>query len=332
MPNEAQSRPLIIAHRGASGERPEHTNAAYALAIEQGADYIEPDLVLTRDGVLVCRHENDISATTDVADRPEFAARRARKTIDSVETIGWFSEEFTLAELKTLRCRERLPELRPRSTAFDGQELVPTFAEVLALANAHGVGIYPELKHPSYFTGFGLDPIPALVSDLRQANADLEKVFVQCFETDALRTLASMSSMRFRCVQLIAAEGGPWDRRGAGTAYADMLTDEGLASIRTYAEAIGVEKTLIIPRDEEGRSLAPTDLIARAHAAGLAVHAWTFRAENTFLPAELRQGDASAPDFARQHGDMATELQALYALGIDGAFSDFPGLAVAART
>jgi glycerophosphoryl diester phosphodiesterase len=233
--------------------------------------------------------------------------------------------------LNTLRCRERLPELRPANTAFDGQEQIPTFAEVLELAKRARVGIYPELKHPSYFAGFGLDPIPAFVSAVRAAGADPDTLFVQCFETDALRTLASMSSFRFRCVQLIAAEGGPWDQRGAGTAYAGMLTDQGLAEIAAYAMAIGVEKTLIIPRDEDGRSLPPTDLIARAHAAGLQVHAWTFRAENNFLPAELRSGDPEAPDFAAQHGDMQAELRALYALGIDGVFSDFPGLVSAAR-
>jgi len=327
----AERRPLIIAHRGASGERPEHAMAAYRLAIAQGADYIEPDLVMTRDGVLACRHENEISGTTDIADHPEFAERRTRKTIDGIEAIGWFTEDFTLEELKSLRCRERLPELRPANTAFDGQEQIPTFAEALALAQDHGVGIYPELKHPSYFAGFGLDPIPAFVSAVRGAGADPDTLLVQCFETDALRTLASMSSFRFRCVQLIAAEGGPWDRRGAGTAFADMLTDRGLAEIAAYAMAIGVEKSLIIPRDEEERSLPPTDLIARAHAAGLEVHAWTFRAENIFLPAELRSGAPDETGFEVVHGDLAAELRALYALGIDGVFSDFPGLAAAAR-
>ncbi len=326
-----RSAPLVIAHRGASGERPEHTMAAYRLAIAQGADYIEPDLVTTKDGVLVCRHENEISGTTDVAERREFAARRGEKTVDGVTATGWWVEDFTLAELKTLRCKERLPQLRPRNTAYDGQEEIPTFAEALALARAANVGIYPELKHPTFLRERGLDPVPAFIEAVRagggQAAADI--MFVQCFEVGALVQLAQMSSLRWKCIQLIAATGGPWDRRDLDAAA--MTSDAGLHDIARYAAGIGVEKTLVLPRDGEGRSLPPTDLVARAHRAGLLVHVWTMRAENYFLPLELRRGDPAAAEFVRQHGDFDAELRAFYAVGVDGVFSDFPGAAASAR-
>ena len=327
MSEMAPRRPIVIAHRGASGERPEHTLAAYTLAIEQGADFIEPDLVMTKDHVLVCRHENEISQTTDVAEHAEFAGRRAEKTVDGNTATGWWVEDFTLAELKTLRCKERLPQLRPANMDYDGQAQIPTFAEALARAQRHRKGIYPELKHPTYLRERGLDPIVALVAAVQAAGGQraADAMFVQCFEIGALRTLASMSSLRWTCVQLVAAAGGPWDRRDL--AYADMLTDAGLHEIAEYARGIGPEKSLIIPRNGQGRSLAPTDLVARAHAASLLVHPWTFRAENYFLPAELRRGDASAPDYMRQHGALMQELQQFDALGVDGVFCDFPGVA-----
>lgn len=331
MSRERDTGPIVIAHRGASGERPEHTLAAYRLAIAQGADFIEPDLVITSDGVLVCRHENEISGTTDVAARPEFAERRKVKTIDGVNANGWWVEDFTLAELKTLRARERLPQLRPGNMSYDGQEQIPTFAEVLALAQAHGVGVYPELKHPTFLREQGLDPVPVFISAVRGAGgqAIADRLYVQCFEIGPLRQLAQMSSLRWTCVQLVSANGAPWDQRDISTA--DMLSDEGLRAIGEYACGIGPEKTLIIPRDSDGRSLAPTDLVARAHAANLVVHPWTMRAENYFLPAELRRGEPTAPDFMRQHGDLSAELRAFYAAGVDGVFTDFPAQAVAAR-
>lgn len=326
--NATQPRPIVIAHRGASGERPEHTMAAYRLAVAQGADYIEPDLVMTSDGVLVCRHENEISGTTDVALRPEFAARRREKTVDGVTAAGWWVEDFTLAELKTLRCVERLPRLRPANTQYNGQEAIPTFAEALALAMGAGVGIYPELKHPSFLREQGLDPLGAFVAAVQAAGGQraADRMFVQCFELGPLLSLAQMSSLRWNCVQLIAASGGPWDCPGA--AYAEMIADPGLQAMRMErgVTAIGVEKSLIIPRDSAGRSLPPTDLVARAHRAGLAVHAWTFRAEKIFLPQELRRGEGDAA-----HGDLAAELRAFYSAGVDGVFSDFPAAAVAAR-
>jgi glycerophosphoryl diester phosphodiesterase len=286
---------------------------------------------MTRDGVLVCRHENEISETTDVAARPEFAARRASKTVDGVTASGWWVEDFTLAELQTLRCKERLPQLRPANAAFDGQEQIPTFAEALALAQEAGVGIYPELKHPTFLRAQGLDPVPAFIAAVREGGGQraADAMFVQCFEMGALRTLAQMSSIRWQCVQLVSASAGPWDGRDRSSA--DMVSDAGLREIAGYARGLGVEKTLIIPRGVDGASLAPTDLVARAHAAGLVVHPWTFRAENFFLPAELRRGDAAAPEHMRQHGDLDAELRAFYAADVDGVFSDFPAAAVAAR-
>lgn len=311
--------PIVIAHRGASGERPEHTLAAYRLGIEQGADFIEPDLVLTRDGALVCRHENEISETTDVAVRPEFAGRRSSRLIDGQTVSGWFTEDFTLAELKTLRCKERLAQLRVANTAFDGQETIPTFDEVVALANAEGIGVYPELKHPAYFEGLGLDPLGALVQALRRGELGLQpdRVFVQCFEIGPLQRLASMSGSQIRCIQLIAAEGAPAD--GEGLTYADLIAPEGLKRISGYAYGIGAQKSLIIPRDGAERSLPATDLVRRAHDEGLKVHAWTFRSENFFLPDEFRAG----PD-PQVRGDGRAELEQFFAAGVDGVFCDHP--------
>jgi len=329
--SDTARRPIVIAHRGASAYRPEHTLGAYQLAIEQGADFIEPDLVMTKDHVLVCRHENEISQTTNVADHPEFAERRKAKTVDGVEALGWWVEDFTLAELKTLRCRERIPQLRPGNANYNDQEAIPTFAEALALAQQHGRGIYPELKHPTFLREQGVDPMPAFISAVRegggQSAADI--MYVQCFEIGAIRTLAQMSSIRWQCVQLAAAEGGPWDQRD--TTYAAMLAGDGLQRIAEYARGIGVEKPLIIPRDAGNNLTAPTDLVARAHAANLVVHPWTFRPENFFLPASARARDANAADYMRQHGNLDAELRAFYAAGVDGVFSDDPAAAVAAR-
>lgn len=321
--------PLIIAHRGASGERPEHTIAAYKLAILQGADFIEPDLVMTRDGVLVARHENEISETTNVASHPEFAARRRTKTIDGQSVTGWFTEDFTLAELKTLRAIERLPMLRPNNLAYNGQETIPTFAEVLALAQASGVGVYPETKHPSHFAALGLDMEKPLLAALAKAGLGRAgaRVFIQSFEVGNLRRLAKRT--RLPLVQLIAEDAGPVDQPGLTPGA--MLSQEGLARIAGYANAIGVQKSLLIARDSAGASLAPSDLVARAHAIGLGVHAWTFRAENVFLPLELRRGDSSAADFPAIHGALDQELKQMFDLGVDGVFTDFPAAGVAAR-
>jgi glycerophosphoryl diester phosphodiesterase len=332
----APERPIVIAHRGASGERPEHTLASYALAIERGADYVEPDLVSTKDGVLVARHENEISGTTDVASRPEFAVRRTTRTIDGVAVTGWFTEDFTLAELKTLRARERLPRLR--GARFDGQYPVPTFDEVLDLVDAANtrlgrsggrrIGVYPETKHPSYFASIGLALEKPLLAALRRRGLDGADapVFIQSFETANLQALARET--RVPLVQLAEAEGRPYDlaARSDPRSYADLLTPEGLAAIARYARAIGVAKDLVLPRDAANRLLPATPLVAAAHRAGLLVHVWTLRRENEFLPAPLRRGTDPAAA-----GDLAGEAALFLAAGVDGFFTDNPAEGVAAR-
>ena len=314
-------RPIVIAHRGASAARPEHTLAAYAEAIRAGADFIEPDLVATKDHVLVARHENEISGTTDVAARAEFAARKATKTIDGVTTTGWFTEDFTLAELKTLYARERLPQLRPANTAYD-HERIPTFVEIIALANGAGrtVGIYPETKHPSYFAALGLSLEPPLLAALEAAGWThaTSPVFIQSFEIANLKALHRQTGVRL--IQLIG-EG----LSGDGVAYDSLVTPEGLRGVAAYAYGIGPNKDRIIGRDIAGRLQAPTTLVADAHAAGLMLHPWTFRPENFFLPTDFRVGVDP-----RARGDIAGEYRAFLATGIDGLFADDPESAVAA--
>lgn len=324
------AKPTVIAHRGASGERPEHTRAAYDLAIEQGADFIEPDLVMTQDGRLVVRHENEIGETTDVADRPEFAARRTTREVDGIPITGWFTEDFTLVELKTLRARERLPALRPASAAFDEQAPILTFDEVVAIAREGAartgrvIGVAPELKHPSHFAALGLPMEDAFVAALERyglTGADAP-ILIQCFEVGTLERLKARIDAPL--LQLMQAGGGPADR--PGVTYAEMATSEGLAEIARYADAIGVQDLMVVPRDDRGRALDASSLTADAHAAGLKVVVWTFRAENLFLPAQYRIGEAPA-----DHGDLAGWLKAVYALGVDAVFSDFPATAVDAR-
>jgi len=323
--------PIVIAHRGASGERPEHTIAGYQLAIDLGADYIEPDLVLTSDGVLVARHENEISETTDVADHPEFAARKTTKTIDGAEVAGWFTEDFTLAELKTLRARERLPKLR--NTGYDGRFEIPTFEEILALlaevnAKRNGertkpVGVYPETKHPGYFISIGLPHEAPLLAMLDRFGyrGRTAPVFIQSFEVKNLMDLRAKSNLPL--IQLMDAEGGPADM--PGTSYAAMTSPTGLKAIAAYADGIGPNKTMVIPRGAFGRLGDPTNLVRDAHAAALQVHPWTFRRENYFLPL----GDKGGLNPAG-HGDLAAEITAYLNTGIDGLFSDNPREAVAA--
>jgi len=327
------AEPLVIGHRGASAYRPEHTLAAYRLAIAQGADFIEPDLVSTRDGVLVARHENEISGTTDVAERPEFADRRTTKTIDGVEVTGWFTEDFTLAELRTLRARERLPELRVDNTVFDGLYRVPTFAEVLDLARRYDVGVYPETKHPTYFDSIGLSLEEPLVAALRRAGWDDadDPVFVQSFETANLRELDE--EIDTPLVQLIGGSGAPYDLVAAGDErdYLDLVTRRGLAEIASYADGIGPDKGLVVPRDDADELAEPTRLVRRAQRQGLLVHPYTFRPENVFLPAELREGDPEAEGYAGARGDAEAELRLFYLLGVDGVFADAPDVAVAVR-
>ncbi len=296
---------LVIAHRGASGERPEHTIESYRLAIEEGADYIEPDLVMTRDGVLIARHENEIGGTTDVAQHPEFAARRRTQSIDGETMTGWFTEDFTLAEIKTLRARERLPELRPQNCAFDGKFPIPTFDEILELATAANIrrggarkiGVYPETKHPAHFAGLGLAQERPVLDALQRHGygAAGSPVFIQSFDPRNLRELRGMTSLPL--IQLLQHELGD------------------LAEFAKYADGIGIAKVLATP---EG--------VRAAHAVNLKVHVWTFRAENEFLPDDLKSGPAPAA-----HGNLEGEIRRFLDRGIDGYFCDFPAVGVRVR-
>lgn len=315
---------IIIAHRGASGERPEHTIASYTRAIEQGADYIEPDLVLTKDGVLVARHENEISETTNIAEKREFADRKTSKTIDGEKMTGWFTEDFTLAELKTLRAKERLPQLRKDNMAFDRQFEIPTFEEILTLAKAHNVGVYPETKHPSYFASIGLPheaPLLALLTRFGHVTKDAP-IFIQSFEVENLKALRPKTKLRL--IQLMDETGSPADR--SDLTYTQMATAEGLKIVATYADGVGPNKAMVIPRTMIGNLGTPTTLVADAHKVGLAVHPWTFRRENYFLP--LAQKSGIDP---RGIGDVEAEMKAFLATGIDGIFSDNVAEAVSAR-
>ena len=320
-PNDA----LVIAHRGAAGYRPEHTLPSYELAIEQGADYIELDLVITSDGVLIARHENELSDTTDVAARGEFAARMTNKTIDGIPRSGWFAEDFTLSEIKILRARERLPSQRPDSSAHDGMYEVPTLNEIIAfveqqqVATGRPIGLYIETKHPSFFAQQNLALEPPLLAALDAAdlNTASAPVFIQSFEVTNLKELDSASDLKL--IQLLLPFGTPADKVGVDGArtYMEMLTVEGLAEIATYADGIGPHKGYVIPR--KGASLGtPTELVDDAHAVNLLVHPYTFRNENMYLPREYWD-------------DPVGEIQAFLNTGIDGFFTDFPDTGVAAR-
>ncbi|MGB6308330.1 MAG: glycerophosphodiester phosphodiesterase family protein [Steroidobacteraceae bacterium] len=295
---------LVIAHRGASGERPEHTLESYRLAIEQGADYIEPDLVMTRDGALIARHENEIGGTTDVAQHPEFAARRRTQIIDGESMTGWFTEDFTLAEIRTLRARERLPDLRPQNCAFDGRFTVPTFDEIMQLAvdanrrrGGARIGVYPETKHPAHFAALGLPQEQAVLDTLQRygyAEAG-SPVVIQSFDPGNLRQLRGMT--RLTLLQLLEHELGD------------------LGEIAKYADGIGIAK-----------ALATVEGVRAAHAVNLKVHVWTFRAENEFLPDDLKIGGSPAA-----HGDLESEIRRFLDRGIDGFFVDFPAIGVRVR-
>ena len=339
------STPIVIGHRGASGYLPEHTLASYFLAMQHGVDFIEPDLVMTKDGVLIARHENEIGGTTDVAAHSEFAGRRTRRRIDGTEVEGWFTEDFTLRELKTLRARERIPEIRPANARFDGQFEIPTLEEILALVQgveavraqraaqlasgpAPRIGVYPETKHPSYFAARGLAMEAPLVATLARFGytGRADPIWLQSFEVGNLVALSRMTELGR--VQLIEESGAPYDFVLAGDprTYADLLTPAGLAGIAGYAHAIGPSKNLIIPRRTDDTLGAPTALVGAAHAHNLLLHPWTFRAENRFLPRELRRGEAPG-----EHGDLVGEIVRFLCAGIDGFFTDQPDLGVAAR-
>ena len=313
--------------------------------MQDGVDFVEPDLVMTKDGVLVARHENEISGTTDVAQRPEFASRRTTKTIDGIAHTGWFTEDFTLAELKTLLARERIPDIRPGNTRFDGQFQIPTLDEICALVAGvqqqremtakhlglpppKRIGVYPETKHPTYFQGLGLAMETVLVDTLHRSGYEGRDGLgiIQCFEVSNLEAMRKLTDLPI--VQLMEDEGAPFDfvAKGDRRTYRDMITPAGLAEIATYATAIGPHKSQVIPLGANERLGPPTSLISDAHAAGLQVHAYTFRAENRYLPKDLR---SSADPNAL--GDLQRELRAYLEAGLDGFFTDHADYGVRAR-
>ena len=303
--------PAVVAHRGASGHRPEHTLDAYRTAIRMGVDDIELDLVATRDGVLVARHDLELSATTDVADRPGLAHLCRTRVVDGLEQHGWFVQDLTLPELKTLAARERMPGTRPGNTAYDGAEGVPTLTEVLAMVGAESVrrgrpvGVALELKHAAHHDAVGLPLDVPLLRELTRQGLDhpWARVALMSFEAPVLQRLAERT--RLPVVQLL-------DRGHA-------VTPDELDRIDEYADGLGAHRSLVLPRDRDGAIGAPSSLVRDAHRRGLTVHAWTVRAENRFLPTNLRRG--SAPDAP---GDMAGEVRALLAAGVDGVITDHP--------
>ncbi|WP_243363369.1 glycerophosphodiester phosphodiesterase [Fundidesulfovibrio terrae] len=318
----AAKSPIIIGHRGACGYRPEHTLASYELAVELGADFIEPDLVSTSDGVLVARHENEISGTTDVA--VKFPERKAMKTIDGQPVEGWFTEDFTLAELKTLRARERL-EFRDQS--FNGKFEIPTFREIIALAKRKSaetgrvIGIYPETKHPTYFRSIGLNLEEPLVRELKDAGWDKadSPVFIQSFEVANLKDLKKMIDVPL--IQLFEEpDMRPYDFVVSGDprTYADLCKPSELKGMAAYAAGIGPWKRLIVGETPDKSLKAPSTLVRDAHAAGLLVHPYTFRNEARFLAAEYG-------------GDPRAEYIQFFELGVDGLFSDFSDTSFASR-
>ncbi|MBM2621369.1 glycerophosphodiester phosphodiesterase [Actinoplanes sp. LDG1-06] len=324
-------KPEVFGHRGASGYRPEHTLASYELAARMGADYIEPDLVATKDHVLVCRHEPEIGGTTDVATREEFADRKKTVLLDGVSVTGWFTEDFTLAELKSLRAIERLPAVRQENTLYDGLFPVPTFAEVLELRAklskelGRDIGVIPETKHPTYFRRLGLELETPLVQTLRRYRLDKRgaKVWIQSFEAANLKVLNQQHRVQVNLVFLTSAAGSPFNDPKT---YAQYLTPAGLKELSSYVDGIGPEKNQIIPRTADATLGTPTSLVKDAHAAGLKVIPYTFRAENQFLPAELRVGtDPNA------YGKAIDEQITFLRTGIDGLFTDQPDIGVLSR-
>ncbi|MEU0311352.1 glycerophosphodiester phosphodiesterase [Streptomyces cyaneofuscatus] len=326
--------PTVIGHRGASGYRPEHTLGSYQLALDLGAHIVEQDLVPTKDGHLVCRHENDITATTDVADHPEFAGRKATKKIDGVSYTGWFTEDFTLAELKTLRATERIPGNRPDNTLYDGRWTIPTFEEVLRWADQEGrkrkkpVWLYVETKHPTYFRNLGLGLEEPLARLLRRYGRDRRNapLILQSFEPSSVQRLARLVDTP-RIVLLSGPTTRPWDfvESGDPRTVADLVTPAGLKWIASYAQGIGPTLDLVIPKDAAGRLTTPTTLVKDAHARGLLLHPYTLRNENSFLPADFRRG--TDPN---GYGDVFGAAAAYFATGIDGIFSDHPDTALLA--
>ncbi|WP_033290049.1 glycerophosphodiester phosphodiesterase [Amycolatopsis jejuensis] len=323
--------PVIVGHRGAPGYRPEHTLASYELAYRMGVDYVDVDLVPTKDGQLVARHEPEIGGTTDVADHPEFTGRKTTKTIDGTTMTGWFTEDFTLAELKTLRAEERIPENRPNNKLYDGRYRIATYQEVLDLTRQLGrelhrtLGTYPEVKHSTYFVSIGNPTEPKLVSILNRngLNRPNAPVIIQSFEVSNLQELHKQ--VRVPLLQLTSASGAPADfvAKGDKRTYADLVTLAGLRDVAKYAAYLGPEKSQIIPRDAAGNLGRPTSLVADAHRASLKVQPYTFRNENPFLPTNLRSS-ASPSAFGNVFAEEAAFLKA----GVDGFFADQPDTAL----
>lgn len=326
--------PAVVGHRGASGQRPEHTLEAYRLAIRMGADDIELDLVTTGDGVLVARHDATLFASTDVAERPEFADRRRVAVIDGKKHDDWFVEDFTYDELRTLRARERFRRIRAANTQFHGQLHIPSLDEVLtlvALEEAHAgrtVGVLLELKHAAYYEERGLGLVEPLLATLRSHGLDHDRsrVTVMCFEPTVLREVRSRSAVAI--FQLLDRKGRPADLAAAGdrTRFAEMVTPAGLAAIAEYAQGVGVHKQLVLERDADGVTCGVSDLIAEAHRQWLTVHVWTLRAENRWLPVELRSSDRPG-----HHGDVGAEARMLLEAGADGLITDHPDVVLAER-
>ncbi len=325
----------VLGHRGACAWRPEHTLASYAKAIADGADYVEPDLVCTKDGVLVARHECNILETTDIAQHAEFANRRTTKTIDGETQTGWFVEDFTLAELKTLRAIERLPKLRPANTAFDGQFQVPSFEEIIdfvaaeSAARGRVIGLIPEIKHSTYLSRIGLPMEDRFLGVLGEhAYTRTNPVEIQSFEIANLKYLRSKLGHReqLRLMQLVwMGDEQPADvvASGGKLTWAEMLTPKGLADIAGYADVVAPLNRALIPVDAAGRLGQPTPVIADAHRAGLLVHTYTFRPENHFLPTDLANQNGDA---ARNPAGSIAEMRRYIDAGIDGFFTDDPGL------
>ncbi|WP_343922697.1 glycerophosphodiester phosphodiesterase family protein [Rhodoglobus aureus] len=326
--------PLVIGHRGASGYRPEHTRAAYNLAFTLGADAVEPDIVATRDGVLVLRHENEISGTTNVADHPEFADRRTSKTIDGTVMTGWFTEDFTWAELATLRARERLPEVRRDNVAFNDSEPILRLSDLLELVDQHPeaqrrqLQVVAEIKHASYFESIGL-PLDELFATEVSGWATADNLIIESFEQSVLHRIRDRG-IPGKLVFLLESRGAPSDlvvRFGAQARnYAEHLTEDGLAQLALEVDGISVDKKMLMVKDLPGNLTGTNDLVPRAHAAGLLVFCWTLRAENRFLPKNLRS--SKQPE---QFGDWLGEFRTLMDSGLDGVFTDQPDLAVTAR-
>jgi glycerophosphoryl diester phosphodiesterase len=318
-----QARPLVVGHRGAPAYRPEHTRSSFELAIELGADLIEPDVVVSRDGALVVRHENELSRTTDVAERPEFSSRRTTREVAGREFTGWFAQDFTLAELRTLRAVERMADLRPTNTAYDGRFGILTLAEVVELARRRStpqrrVRVLAELKKPSWFAEQGLPMTELVAGELRRMGEDTP---------DATVVLQSFDGAALRRLRADLGHGGPTMLQLVDDEACDdgLVTPVGLREVSTYAQGIAPSRHRILLRDAEQAMTGVSDLVAQAHAAGLLVFPWTLRPENAFLPRHLRRGEAPAGQ-----GDALAEARLLLDLGVDGLISDCPDVAAAA--